>query len=109
MKRILSIILAAFMLSQSVYAENASPEDKRKSQSQELHNLINQCKEAGITTDYEAAALQVFDTFISLEQSDLNNTDITEEQNNYTSASMTKIYNTTKSNLSGYLAGTKKN
>ncbi len=108
MKRILSIILAAFMLSQSVYAENASPEDKRKSQSQELHNLINQCKEAGITTDYEAAALQVFDTFISLEQSDLNNTDITEEQNNYTSASMTKIYNTTKSNLSGYLAGTKK-
>ncbi len=99
MKKSIAVILSLCFLSTNTLAA------VRDEQSQELNNLIAQCEDGGFSVDYEKSAVAVFDLFASLEDEETNDDTISSEQKSYNKTSLTKIYNETKSKLTGYLDG----
>ena len=107
MKRIISAVLAAAVsmsvMASAAYAGNTS---YFKSEISEIEGLIQDCRDRGISTDYEdicLATLQRFAGYIEDDEAAGYNSSLIA----YDKQAMLDMYNETKSNLNGYLSGTK--
>ena len=76
-----------------------------REQATEIENLIKKCEKAGIPTDYEKPAVHILNQFAIYLEEDMTTNDRSRVY--YTLETTTAIYNEAKTNLQGYLDGTK--
>ncbi len=76
-----------------------------KDEAEVLKNLIDECEEKGISTDYEKINYNIINRFAGYVEEDILNEDT--DRLDYTNIKTAELYNQAKTNLEAYLAGEK--
>ena len=99
------VIMLLFSFSPASAANNFNEADLN-SKAAELQVLIDQCNQAGISTDYELVNLTVIKSFIGLIKEDISH-GISDSQINYQVNVLNSLYTEAVTKLNGYLSGEK--
>ncbi len=104
MKRILSAVTAAILIMTSMPSIYAAETIDYTEELSELKTLMQKCEAKGISTDYEMVNYKTIERFVGYINEDLS---WGHEGVEYNKACMQELYTEAKSNLEGYLDGTK--
>ncbi len=103
MKRILCALIAAAFLPMYVFAYDR---DAYREKADEIKLLIEQCEEQGINVQYEKADSNILDIYADRIQ-EFADGNLSENITSFQQTELDDIYNEVKTNLTGYLNGTK--